>query len=574
MFSTSFGAMCIKKMGPSAMGLILVTLLAGCGKSESASSSPVDAKNQQVQNEPALSLHWAGMKRLSVEPTAAGFMRIWRLPETEKLKARTLDKLALAPWQTGATNQTTIISNYAALVQQNHAASLLRPLLEDVVQDECYLEIRGAQATPAQVAVAIHLDAKRAAAWETDLAGVFGSKSNPHSKGASGGTNGGWQIQYTNKPAAKPVVKLAQLARFGDWTVIGFGPSQNAAFTELLTRAQRNEFSSPAAATKDWLQTTFDLRRLSKALDRDWDLPEEWPRVALNFTGNGSNVLTSGKLTFSKPLQAPIEPWNVPTNLIHEPVQSLTAVQGIGPWLASTRWWRDAHPGETPNQIFWWAQSGSPFLDYTAAPLQSASMMSKLGAAIMNSMNPVLSSNRMGRWERVPGSDAIVWARAPIIKPFAGAIETGSKRFLFAGVSPQAVTNTPPPISTINDLKVSQNVVFFDREVTGPRVEAWMFMSQLFRIILRREQLPEGALTVAWLKAAGPSFGPASTTLTRTSSTELAVSRSSTIGLNSIELHLLADWLESPAFPFTLFSIVEKLPPPPTSRKASGSGQK
>jgi len=121
------------------MGLILVTLLAGCGKSESASSSPVDAKNQQVQNEPALSLHWAGMKRLSVEPTAAGFMRIWRLPETEKLKARTLDKLALAPWQTGATNQTTIISNYAALVQQNHAASLLRPLLEDVVQDECYL---------------------------------------------------------------------------------------------------------------------------------------------------------------------------------------------------------------------------------------------------------------------------------------------------------------------------------------------------------------------------------------------------------------------------------------------------
>jgi hypothetical protein len=566
--------MCIKNMGQGAMGLVLMALLAGCGKSESASSSAGNSQNQQVQNDPVLSLHWAGMKRLSVEPSAAGFMRIWRLPETEKLKARTLDKLALAPWQAPGTNQTRIITNYAALVQQNHAASLLRPLLEDVVQDECYVEIRGAEPSPAQVAVAIHLDAKRAAAWETELAGVFGSNSNSHSKAASGGTNVGWQIQYTNRLAARPVIKQAQLARFGDWTVIGFGPAQNAAFTDLSTRAQHNQFSSPAAATKDWLQTTFDLRRLCKALDWDLDLPEEWPRAALNFSGNGSNVLTGGKLTFSKPLQAPVEAWNVPTNLIHEPVQSLTAVQGIGPWLASTRWWRDAHPAETPNQVFWWAQSGSPFLDYAAAPLQSASTMSKLGAAIMNSMNPTLSSNRMGSWERVPGSDAVVWTRAPIIKPFAGTIETGSKRFLFAGVSPQAITNTPPPMATINDLKSSQNVVFFDREITGPRVEAWMFMSQLLRIILRREQLPEGALTVAWLKAAGPSFGPASTTLTRTSSTELAVSRSSTIGLNSIELHLLADWLESPAFPFKPFTIVEKLPPPPVSRKASGPGQK
>jgi hypothetical protein len=266
--------MCIKKMGPAAMGLVLVGLLAGCGKSESASFSPGSAPNQQVQNDPVLSLHWAGMKRLSVEPSAAGFMRIWRLPETEKLKARTLDKLALAPWQAPGTNQTRIITNYAALVQQNHAASLLRPLLEGRGPGECYLEIRDAQAAPTQVAVAIHLDAKRAAAWETDLAGVFGSNSNPPSKGASGGTNVGWQIQYTNKLAAKPVVKQAQLARFGDWIVVGFGPIQNAAFTELLTRAQHNQFSSPAAATKDWLQTTFDLRRSPRRWTATWICPK------------------------------------------------------------------------------------------------------------------------------------------------------------------------------------------------------------------------------------------------------------------------------------------------------------
>jgi hypothetical protein len=115
-----------------------------------------------------------------------------------------------------------------------------------------------------------------------------------------------------------------------------------------------------------------------------------------------------------------------------------------------------------------------------------------------------------------------------------------------------------------------QNVLYFDREITGGRVEAWMFMSQLLRIIFRREQLPDGALTVAWLKAAGPSFGPSATTVTKTTSTELALSRTSTIGLTSVELHLLVDWLESPEFPFKSFSIVEKLPPLPASAGKRG----
>jgi hypothetical protein len=173
----------------------------------------------------------------------------------------------------------------------------------------------------------------------------------------------------------------------------------------------------------------------------------------------------------------------------------------------------------------------------------------------------MLSSNRVGRWERVSSSDAIVWTRAPIIQPFIGSIELASKRFVFAGVSPQAVTNTPPPSGTLTDLKSIQNAVYYDREITGPRVESWMFMSQLFRIILRREQLPDGARSVAWLKAAGPNLGPATTTLTKVSSTELVLSRKSTVGLNSIELHLLADWLESPEFPFEPFTVAMKMPP-------------
>src|SRR5690349_13913809 len=117
MFSTSFRAMCMKNLGLRALGLLVASLLAGCGKSDGGNAAPGNAQAQAAQNDPVLTLHWLGMKRLSADPSAAGFLRLWRLPESERLKAETLDKLALVPWHVRATNHIAIITNYAALVQ-------------------------------------------------------------------------------------------------------------------------------------------------------------------------------------------------------------------------------------------------------------------------------------------------------------------------------------------------------------------------------------------------------------------------------------------------------------------------
>ena len=105
----------------------------GCKKSEPSESQTGGSANQPVPSNPVATVHWIGMKRLAKETNAAGVLKILRLPETEKLKAQTLDKLALAPWRLSGTNRPPAVTNYTALVRENPSASLLRSLLDDLV---------------------------------------------------------------------------------------------------------------------------------------------------------------------------------------------------------------------------------------------------------------------------------------------------------------------------------------------------------------------------------------------------------------------------------------------------------
>src|SRR6266568_1006927 len=71
-------------------------------------------------------VHWLGLKQISVDTNAAHFMSAWQLPQTAALTAQTLDKFSRWPGG-GATNA---------------ASQLLRPLLDDLVSSESYVELR------------------------------------------------------------------------------------------------------------------------------------------------------------------------------------------------------------------------------------------------------------------------------------------------------------------------------------------------------------------------------------------------------------------------------------------------
>src|SRR2546425_10226777 len=111
------------------LGLIFV-LAGGCKK-----STPTDQAAKSSPDSPVPSslarIHWLGKKRIAAETNSVGFMKIWNLPESAKLEAQTLDKLALALANTNQsriTNHQSPITNYASRI--TGPSALLRPRLE------------------------------------------------------------------------------------------------------------------------------------------------------------------------------------------------------------------------------------------------------------------------------------------------------------------------------------------------------------------------------------------------------------------------------------------------------------
>src|SRR5262249_4628053 len=130
---TNQPAMRTKSLGIGLIAAIFAALGSGCNKSspppetkpatpaQPAATRPKDQAEESNTNTVAR-IHWLGKKRLAADTNATHFMEIWNMPESARLEAQTLDKLALAPWHSQWIAQATNppsgapFTNYATLV--------------------------------------------------------------------------------------------------------------------------------------------------------------------------------------------------------------------------------------------------------------------------------------------------------------------------------------------------------------------------------------------------------------------------------------------------------------------------
>jgi len=148
---------------------LLVTMLLGCGKSaptNSGSNAPSQPPAASKSKAPPTSyLHWLGKKancRADQRHLAHRYLESPRKRQTRATDARqTLDRT----WRLlrGETNMA------------NTASARLRPLLDDLVQEESYIEVRYLTNQPAELVLAIRLDEVRGGLWQTNLAAAMES---------------------------------------------------------------------------------------------------------------------------------------------------------------------------------------------------------------------------------------------------------------------------------------------------------------------------------------------------------------------------------------------------------------
>ena len=472
-------------------------------------------------------------------------MEIWKLPASEKLGAQTLDKLSLAPWRLLKGDAAT---NGAPSAQ-------LRLLLDDLVQSESYLEIRNATNLPGELAFAIRLDPERAGLWETNLATVLESLTGIRPVPATGGRPG-WALKKHDQP------QFVELSRAGDWTLLGLSPGENGLLDEFRARIGREHAPFAAHATNYWLEADLDLRRIGSALALGWHLPEELPAISATVAGDGRNVNTRGQLNFSKPLTLELEPWNIPTNLIHDPLISFTAIRSLRPWLASLNGWNSLEIGQPPNQVYFWAMDGPPVQTYFAAPLPDASNQVHAAAELLiQNAGLWVATNAVGSFVRATNFNGAIWAGVPFMSSFLRSVKDSGGGLAFGGLFPNSRTNLPTPAALLAQIVDRTNLVAYDWEFTRSRIDGWIYIGQMFRLICNRAQLPPESASMVWLKALMPAVGNCGTSVAQTGPNQLSIVRNSSVGFTAVELHSLADWLESPQFPCGLHTTLAPRPP-------------
>jgi hypothetical protein len=191
-----------------------------------------------------------------------------------------------------------------------------------------------------------------------------------------------------------------------------------------------------------------------------------------------------------------------------------------------------------------------PFMSYCAAPLPDASnRVWGVTERLLREANPWITNNTIGRLERSTDDNRLGWLGVPFMIPFLRSVADGGSGFAFGGLFAYPFTNQPPPGLLFQQVTARTNLVYYDWELTAPRVDEWIHIGQLLRRLLSKAGLPPDSASMAWLNAAKTNLADSVTGVGATGPAQLTFSRVSTTGLTAPEMHLLADWLESPQFP-------------------------
>ena len=584
------------------LGLLAALLLAsvsGCKKSATEGAPPLNTDHRpaitnQPSTPPIARIHWLGKKQIAAQKTSKYFMSLWNLPEATKLETQTLDKLALAfagagVQSAGGSNQLSATSSGSQLT---NLVSRLRPLLDDLVREESYLEIQQAADQPAELAFAVRLNGPRADLWTEGLSAVISSLTNAQPLPAPASRQS-WKLPPSHilSPNSQ-VPPQFDLARVGDWTVLGLASETNALLADLCHRLRvdhtpvlaatgtnssfqmdpvtRKVSPAPAgpAATNYLLTVDLDLRRVSSALSLGWNLPDAWPRISATWTGTGELIRTAGELTFPQPLDLQLEPWNIPTNLVHDPLVSFTAVRGVRPWLARQPWFKQLQIELAPNQFSAWASGPTPMLTFVAAPMSNAAaVLQKSGPRVETEQNPWVTNNTIGVLEYSTEPAALAWSGLPMFTPMIEAVLASGGGFLLGRVGAKPTgEGKPAPPELFAQLVARPSLVYYDWEITQAKLSHWVYLSQTTRLALKLPQMPHQSASFAFLLAVAPKLGNTGTQVVQDGPASLSFVRNSHSGFTAVELHFLADWLESPAFPRGLHTLlapkpVRKLPP-------------
>jgi len=494
-----------------------------CGRAEAAG---------RPDSELLIRSHFAGLTRLAGDPDVTQLKAVLALPETRALREQTLRKLAQSP--------QSFPGQALSLEQAERGAALLRPLLDDVLDQESVLELRGPVSQP-EWTLAVSVSGARKAAWQDNLTALMRLWNL---EGPKVFTQAGFPAVEWNRTGSSHRVRWVDA---GAWMVLGAGSGAWPAWESAVQRLKAGSRPLPPLSDSIW-EAEVALGPLREPLG----LPRElfWPRVRVSVSGMGENLRTLMNLSFAEPVTGPLTPWHVPTNLIQEPLISFTAARGVAPWLQRSDTLAGLELKPAPNELYFWAQQALVFQSFLAFPAADpTNTVARMGQRGSGLLGEGWKKRGFGTIEWQPSSSQTIWKDLPYITPFVQPASDAGRGFVLGGLFPSIPGTNTLPRELLSQVTGRSNLVFYDWEITQHRLAQWRTTSQLFAMLADRSQFSSNMVSFRWLLGVEPHLGNTITEIVATSPKEWSLTRKSHIGLTGIELVGLARWLESTNFP-------------------------
>ena len=474
-----------------------------------------------AQAEPLLKAHFAGIDNLIKRDDAKTLRSVWALKQTQAFRNEVLDKLAKRMGGDNAQREAT-----------------LRKLLPDLGRGELFLGVAPTGSRP-DVALITALDKKRGELWVKSLRQLAKRRGGePLEQTVAGFT--GWRVDFDN----------GHTLGFGyadGWLLFGSGQGTLNYLKKAAERIADTGRPFPADEEHD-LSITVDARSLPGVIrDR---LPNAPNTIHITSRLKKDNFYSKVDVEFAEPLPAGVPDWEIPTRTITEPLASFTAARGAG--LHTARPILTLLGLHAANdQFFAWSQSRTKFQSFFSvkvdAPKEAIAGLAKRIGDFKKTGGT--GAKFIGQVVHDAKKPALTWGNVPLFAPYVTVGNSDDKGYIVGGVFPPDPVKKPIPAELLAEFTGKENLVYYNWEITGQRLEKWNLLIQFAAILSdRREQLVNDTKGIEFLTALRPKLGNTITDAT-IGGNRLTITRKSQLGLTALELSLLSRWLDNPRFP-------------------------
>jgi len=439
--------------------------------------------------------------------------------------------------------------------------NVLRPLLDQLLQAESVGSFGGRDPSRMDFVLAARLDEKSAAAWAKNLEIALRGQGEPL-------TEEGFSGHRWNRDGNHSFWIL----RARDWTVVGRGEDLQPIRADYLQNIKQD--NRPATAMKDsWLSASVDWPLLATWVPLS-HCPFKLGRTIVDVTAGNERMRATAYVSYPEEVAWEGGPWRVPKGLVSNPLSSFTVARNVAPYLNSNEALSRLSSDPLASQLYCWGlRTSVPLQSYAAWPVTDpTNVLRKLGTEAPAALNPILGPCDHTQLDWVPKLNQLAWVRLPLTGPILEPAHDQGGDFLLAKLFPVEEQTVPPSEQLWSQFEGREDLVYYDWELTGLRLQQWRLLSELLPVwpSVPPEPVPAKkpgqnakpasppakplpasvVITDIWLSSLVLPPANTVTEVTRSSPTELTVVRNSQFLFTGVEWVLLSHWLaDSPVAP-------------------------